>query len=52
MYKKRFYGQANDSGLFASVVAVAFHTKIYQNNIFFYFLKIIFKTSTSKLSKT
>jgi hypothetical protein len=40
--------------LFGSVVAVAFqnafHSKIYQNNIF-YFLKIIFDTSALKRSK-
>ena len=29
----------------------AFHSEIYQNNIFFYFLKIIFDISTSKWSK-
>jgi hypothetical protein len=28
-----------------------FHSEMYQNNIFFYFLKIIFDISTSKLSK-
>jgi hypothetical protein len=38
--------------LFGSVVAVVFqsvfHSKIYQNNICFYFLKIIFDISASK----
>jgi len=37
------------------MVAVAFqnvfHLKIYRNNIFIYFLKIIFDISTSKLSE-
>jgi len=33
------------------MVAVAFHLEIYQNNIFFYFLKIIFDISVSKLFK-
>jgi hypothetical protein len=39
-------------GLFESVVAAAFqstfHLQIYQNNIFFYFFKIIFEISASK----
>jgi len=39
-------------GLFGSVVVIVFQTifylKKYQNNIFFYFLKIIFDINTSK----
>jgi hypothetical protein len=43
--------------LFRSMVAVAFQSdfrvEMHQNNVFFfYFLKIIFKISASKLSKT
>jgi hypothetical protein len=42
-------------GLFGSVVAVifqsVFHLEMYQNNIFFYFLKMIFKISISKWFK-
>jgi hypothetical protein len=34
--------------LFRSVVVIAFYSEIYQNNLFFYFLKIIFDISTSK----
>jgi len=41
--------------VFGSVVAVAFQiafrAEIYANNVFFYFLKIIFDISTSKRSK-
>jgi hypothetical protein len=40
-----------DSGhlcVFESVVAVAFYSKMYQNNFLFYFLTIIFNISTSK----
>jgi hypothetical protein len=41
--------------LFESVVTVAFQSvfylKIYQNNIFFYFLKVIFYINASKWSK-
>jgi hypothetical protein len=41
-------------GLFSSVVAIVFqnvfHSKIYQNNIF-YFIKINFDTNTLKQSK-
>jgi len=41
--------------MFENVVVVGFqgvfYSKIYQNNIFFYFLKIIFDISTSKWSK-
>jgi len=40
------------TGLFGSVVAVAFQiafrVKIHTNDVFFYFLKIIFDISTSK----
>jgi hypothetical protein len=43
-------------GIFENMVAVAFqndfHTEMYQNNIFFYFLKIIFEISASKRYKT
>jgi hypothetical protein len=43
------------TGLFEIVVAGAvqsiFYLEIYQNDIFFYFLKIIFKISISKRSK-
>jgi hypothetical protein len=39
-------------GLFRNVIAVAFQSvfylKIYQNNIIFYFLKVIFDISVSK----
>jgi hypothetical protein len=35
--------------VFESVVVVVFHSEIHQNNIFFYFLKIIFDISVSKL---
>jgi hypothetical protein len=42
--------------LFGSVVAVAFQsvfcTEMYQNDKFFYFLKIIFEISALKRSKT
>jgi hypothetical protein len=38
--------------MFGSVVAVVFqstfHSEMYQNNMFFYFLKIIFDISASK----
>jgi hypothetical protein len=41
--------------VFESVIPVAFqsvfHSEIYQNNIYFYFLKIIFDINTSKGSK-
>ena len=37
--------------LFRSVVVIAFYSEIYQNNLFFYFLKIIFDISTSKWFK-
>jgi len=43
-------------GLFESGVAVAFqnifHSEMHQNDIFFYFLKIIFEINASKRSKT
>jgi len=42
--------------LFESVVAVVFqsvfHSEMHQNEVFFYFLKIIFEISISKRSKT
>jgi len=42
--------------LFGSVVAVAFqsafHAEMHQNDVFFYFFKIIFEISVSKRSKT
>jgi hypothetical protein len=42
-------------GLFKSVIVVAFqsafHVEMYQNDVFFYFLKIIFEISASKRSK-
>ena len=34
------------------MVAVAFHAEMYQNDIFFYFLKIIFEISMLKRFKT
>jgi len=36
------------TSVFRSVVVVVFHSKMYQNNIFFNFLKIIFDISVSK----
>jgi hypothetical protein len=44
-----------DRNLFHSVVAVVvqsvFRLEMHQNNIFFYFKKIIFEINTSKLSE-
>jgi hypothetical protein len=43
---------SNHVCLFGSVVAIVFqnvfYSEIYQNNIFFYFLKIIFNINASK----
>ena len=42
--------------MFGSVVTVAFqsvfHAEMYQNDVFLFFLKIIFEISASKRSKT
>jgi hypothetical protein len=52
LYEKIWGLQLKASDLFENMVAVAFqntfHVEMYQNNIFFCFLKIIFEISESK----